>query len=221
MDIVKYDMYRRPDLGAYMMANDEVVLVPMGFVHTKAQRLADHLGVRYLGASVANTRLIGTLAVMNNRGIILPKTAYRNEYDLLREATGLEVGVLDSRLTALGNVVCANDKGAIVSPMMSDDDCRVVSDVLDVEVVRSRIAGFSQTGSVMVANNSAAVMHPDADEWDMSTVKDLLGAKVARSSVNNGVPYVASGMLANNRCVVVGTMTTGPEIMALTGAFMG
>ena len=221
MDIVKYDLSRMPDLGAYMSANDDVVLVPAGFSRSKAERLAGHLGVRHLYTSVANTRLIGTLSAMNNRGILLPKTAYQDEYDTLREETGLEVGVLDSRFTALGNVICANDRGAVVSPLMSDGDCRTISDVLGVEAVRTRIAGFNQTGAVVAANNSGAVVHPAADEWDIKTVTDLLGVRVARSSVNNGVPYVASGMLANNSGIVVGPMTTGPEIMALTGAFMG
>ena len=40
------------------------------------------------------------------------KTAYQNEYDFLKKELNLEVGVLDSKLTALGNVICANDKGA-------------------------------------------------------------------------------------------------------------
>ena len=220
MDIIKYDVYRGPNLGVYINVNDSVVLLPMGFAQSKAEKLAKYLDVEILYTSIANTRLIGSLCVMNNKGILLPKTAFANEYDLLKKETDLEVGVLDSKFTALGNVMCVNDKGAVVSPWLSDKDCQTISDVLGVETIQKKIAGFNQTGAVMVANNSGAAIHPEADEEDMKTFANVLGVKVEQSSINNGIPYVSSGILANNNSIVVGSLTTGPEIMMLTRAFL-
>jgi len=220
MDIIKYDVYRGPNLGVYISVNDSIVLLPMGFAESKAQKLAKYLKVDYHFTAIANTRLIGALSVMNNKGVLLPKTAYQNEYDFLKKETDLEVGVLDSKFTALGNVICANDKGAVVSPWLSNDDCQTISDVLGVEVIQKRIAGFNQTGVVLVANNTGAAIHPEADEEDMKTFANLLGVKIEQSSINNGIPYVSSGILANNNTVVVGSLTTGPEIMMLTRAFL-
>ena len=220
MDIIKYDVYRGPNIGVYTSVNDSVVLLPMGYAETKAEKLAKDLDVKYLFTSVANTRLIGALCIMNNKGALLPKTAYQDEFDFLKNETDLEIGVLDSKLTALGNVICANDKGAIVSPWLSPEDCQTISDVLGVEVLQKKIAGFNQTGVVMVANNSGAVIHPEADEEDMKTFSNLLGVKVEQSTINNGIPYLASGILANNHSIVVGSLTTGPEIMMLTRAFL-
>lgn len=220
MDIIKYDVYRGPNIGIYINANDDYVLVPMGFAKSKADKLSEYLGAEALFTSVANTRLIGALAVMNNRGILLPKTAYSSEYDFLKKETELEVGVLDSKYTALGNVICANDRGAIVSPWLSKDDCRAVSQVLGVEVYQKRIAGFYQTGAVLAANNGGAAIHPEADDEDMKVFANVLGTKIEHSTINNGIPYVSSGVLANNNNVVVGSLTTGPEIMMLTRAFL-
>ncbi len=220
MDIIKYDVYRGPNLGVYISTNDSVVLLPMGFAESKAEKLAGYLDVDYHYTAIANTRLIGSLSVMNNKGMLIPKTAFDNEYELLKKETRLEIGVLDSKFTALGNVICVNDKGAIVSPWLSDLDCQIISDVLGVEVFQKKIAGFNQTGAVMVANNSGAVIHPEADEEDMKTFANVLGVKVEHSSINNGIPYVSSGILANNSSLVVGSLTTGPEIMMLTRAFL-
>ena len=220
-DIIKYDLYRGPNIGVYAIANDSILLLPNGFAPEKASKLAGHLRVRHVRASVANTRLLGTLLVMNNSGMILPKTAFADEYDHLKAETGLNIGILDSKFTALGNIICANDKGAIVSPLLSSDDCQTISDTLGVEVVqRKRVAGMYQTGAVMVANNAGAAVHPETDEEDMKSFANLLGVNVEHSSINNGVPYVSSGILANNNCVVVGSLTTGPEIMMLTRAFL-
>lgn len=132
----------------------------------------------------------------------------------------MEVGVLDSKYTALGNVICANDKGAIVSPWLSKEDCQTIEQVLGVEVLQKRIAGFNQTGAVMVANNSGAAIHPEADEEDMKEFAKIMGVKIEQTSINNGIPYVMSGILVNNHTVVVGSMTSGSEIMMLTSAFL-
>jgi len=220
MDIIKYDVYRGPNLGVYLAVNDSIGLVPMGFAKTKADKLEEYLNIEIHFTAIANTRLIGALSVMNNKGILLPTTAYQNEYDFLKKETDLEVGILDTKFNALGNVICVNDKGAIVSPWLSKEDCQTISDVLGVETVQKRIAGFNQVGSVMVSNDSGAVIHPEANEEDMKMFANILGVKIEHSSINNGIPYVSSGILANNHSIVVGSLTTGPEIMMLTRAFM-
>jgi translation initiation factor 6 len=157
---------------------------------------------------------------MNNNGILLPTTAYQNEYDYLKKETDLEIGILDTKFNALGNVICVNDKGAVVSPWLSKESCKTISDVLGVEVIQKKIAGFNQTGVVLVANATGAVIHPEADEEDMKVIANVLGVKIEQSTINNGIPYVSSGILVNNHNVVVGSLTTGPEIMMLTRAFL-
>jgi len=76
---------------------------------------------------------------MNNKGILLPTTAYQNEYDFLKAETDLEVGVLDTKFNALGNVICANDKGAVVSPWLSKEECKTISDVLGLKQSRKEL----------------------------------------------------------------------------------
>jgi len=192
----------------------------MGYAKTKAEKLAKYLEVEPLYTAVANTRLMGALMSINNHGVLLPTTAYQDEYDFLKNETDLEVGVLDSKYTALGNVICTNDKGAIVSPWLSQSDVETIKQVLDVEVVQKRISGLNQVGALMVANNSGGVIHPEADEEDMKMFANGLGIHLEHSTINAGVPFVESGILVNNKTVVVGSMTTGPEIMMLTRAFL-
>jgi len=220
MDIIKFDVYRGPNIGIYINTNDDFVLLPMGFAQNKAEKLGEYLKAQVVYGSVANTRLLGALMVMNNNGILLPKTAYMDEYEFLKKQTKMEIGVLDSKYTALGNVICANDKGAIVSPWLSKDDCHTIEQVLGVEVLQKRIAGFNQVGAVMVANNSGAAIHPEADEEDMKEFANVMKVKIEQTTINNGIPYVMSGMLVNEKMVVVGSMTSGPEIMMLTRAFL-
>ncbi|MDA9235823.1 translation initiation factor IF-6 [bacterium] len=220
MDIIKYDVYRQPNIGVYINVNDTIGLVPMGFAETKANKLAEYLNIEIFYTAIANTRLIGTLSVMNNKGILLPSTAYQDEYDYLKNETDLEVGVLDTKFNALGNVICANDKGAIVSPALSKEDCKIISDVMGVEVLQKKIAGSHLSGVSLKANNTGGVIHPEAEEKDIEIIADLLSVNIEQTSINGGVPYVTSGILANNHCIIVGSMTSGSEIMNLTRAFL-
>ena len=220
MDIIKYDVYRQPNIGVFINVNDTIGLVPMGFAETKANKLAEYLNVEIFHTAIANTMLIGTLSVMNNKGILLPSTAYQDEYDYLKNETDLEVGVLDTKFNALGNVICANDKGAIVSPALSKEDCKVISDVMGVEVLQKKIAGSHLSGVSLKANNTGGVIHPEAEEKDIEIIADFLSVNIEQTSINGGVPYVTSGILANNHCIVVGSMTSGSEIMNLTRAFL-
>jgi len=220
MDIIKYDVYRQPNIGVFINVNDTIGLVPMGFAETKANKLAEYLDIEIFHTAIANTRLIGTLSVMNNKGILLPSTAYQDEYNYLKNETDLEVGVLDTKFNALGNVICANDKGAVVSPALSKEDCKIISDVMDVEVLQKKIAGSHLSGVSVKANNTGGVIHPEAEEKDIKIIEDLLSVNIEQTSINGGVPYVTSGILANNHCIIVGSMTSGSEIMNLTRAFL-
>lgn len=220
LDIIKYDVYRGPHLGIYTSVNDDFVFVPNGFAKTKAENLANFLETDYLFTSVANSRLMGVLMVANNNGILLPHTSEQYELEQLKKSTGLNVARLDTKHTALGNLICANDKGAVVSPLLLKEDIKLIEDVLGVEVIQKKVAGYQQVGAMVVATSNGCIIHPETDEQDIKTISKVLGVKVEAATINGGVPFVSSGILANNNCIVVGRETSGPEIMMLTRAFI-
>ena len=219
MDIIKYDVYSGTNIGVFTSVNDKFVFIPNGFAKTKAENLARYLQTEYLMTPVANTRLIGILMVLNNHGILLPKTSSPEEIANLRKCTDLNVKILDTKYNALGNLICVNDKGGVISPIIEKEYIKEIEDVLDIEVMQKRIAGFHQVGAVMKANNHGAVIHPEADEEDIKNFSNVLGVNIEPATINGGLPFVSSGMLANSNAVVVGNLTNGPEIMMLTRAF--
>ena len=219
MDIIKYDIYRNPNIGIYTKANNDFVFIPRGFAQTKTENLAKYLQTDYLITSIANTRLLGILMVLNNHGILLPKTCSQEEIKNLKKGTDLNIKILDAKHNALGNLICANDKGGIISPLIDKEHLREIEDVLDIEVLQKKIAGYNQVGAVMTATNQGGVIHPEADEKDISVFSNILGINIEPATINGGIPYLSSGILANSNAVVVGTLTNGPEIMMLTRAF--
>lgn len=219
MDITHGNVYGGPNIGLYASVSDSYLLVPSGFTPLKAQSLADALQVPWHAVSICGTRLSGAMSVHVKSAILLPKTALVSEYEELSAVA--DVHVIDAQYTALGNLICANSRGAIVSPLLSNADCKRIQDALDVEVIRMKVAGMEQCGSLTKTNDTGTVVHPLADEHEIQRISEILHTRVEPSTINNGVPYVSSGILANNKAIVVGGQTTGPEIMMLTRAFIG
>ena len=219
MGIFKYDVYRSPNVGIYTKCNDSFVFLPNGFATTKANNLSEFLQTDYLFASLANTRLLGPLMVVNNKGILLPRNCLDEELMHLKKSTGLNVDILETKHTAIGNLICVNDRGGIMSPIIPNEFVKKVEDVLGIEVVQKKIAGYHQAGAMVVATSHGGIIHPDTEEDDIKIFSDILGVELEPATINGGTPYLASGILANNKSLVVGTLTHGPELVMLTKAF--
>jgi len=219
LGIFKYDVYRSPNVGIYTKCNDSFVFLPNGFATTKANNLSEFLQTDYLFASLANTRLLGPLMVVNNKGILLPRNCLDEELMHLKKSTGLNVDILETKHTAIGNLICVNDRGGIMSPIIPNEFVKKVEDVLGIEVVQKKIAGYHQAGAMVVATSHGGIIHPDTEEDDIKIFSDILGVELEPATINGGTPYLASGILANNKSLVVGTLTNGPELVMLTKAF--
>jgi len=109
LDIFKYDVYSGSNDGIFTSVNDKFLFVPNGFAKTKAENLAHYLQTEYLKTPVANTRLLGILMVLNNHGMLLPRTSSPEEIANLRKCTDLNVKILDTYYTALGNLISVYD----------------------------------------------------------------------------------------------------------------
>jgi translation initiation factor 6 len=219
MAIYRYTFYKSPNIGIFVKANDTLILVPHGFAETKSEKLADYLQVSEARASVAGTRLLGPMSVMNNNGILLPSIASEEEVDAIRQASKLNVERVNSRLTAIGNLVAANDNGAIVSPLLNGEVERQIRDVLGVPSQSMAVGGFVQAGSMIVATNVGAAVTPRASEDEVKLVSEILQVPAEPVTVNGGMPFLSSGIVANSKSVVVGTLTSGPELIMMSRVF--
>ncbi|MCS6788127.1 MAG: translation initiation factor IF-6, partial [Aigarchaeota archaeon] len=128
------------------------------------------------------------------------------------------VDVLRSRLTALGNLIAVNNKGAVVSPDFTQREIRAIEDVLSVEVVRGTVAGMKTVGSLTVVTDRVGFVTVDASDSDVEVLEEALRVEFTRVTVNDGSKFIRSGMLANGRAAVVGNRTRGPELMLISSA---
>lgn len=171
----------------------------------------DVLDVPVLNTRVYGTNLVGLFCQGNSNGMLLPYFVSDEDFKKVsgfaREA-GFNVGKVEDKHTALGNLIACNDHGAIVSPLIED---KTIGDVLDVEVVKKKIADSNETGSCLIATNKGFLAHPDAEQ-QLDKIEDILKVKGLCGTVNYGFPFVKSGVITNSNGYIAGIRTSGIEL---------
>jgi translation initiation factor 6 len=220
LGIYRYDIYKSPNLGLYVRTNNNTILLPFGFAETKTSKLKEYLEVEnVIPTSIGGTRLIGAMSVINNNGILLSSITSDDEIEIIKRACDLTVERLSSKFTAVGNLILANDRGALVSPIFKGEVDKQIREVLGVPVISSNIAGYYQIGSMIVATDTGAAVHPRATEEEIENISEILKVEIEPVTVNGGMPFLSSGLLANSKSVIAGSLTSGPELIMISRAF--
>lgn len=222
MTVEAVDIYGSACIGAFTFANRELAIIPDDAPDKLDRVFEGCLGVKVVRAKVASSPLIGILVAGNSNGLLLPRTIMAEEYELLkREAGDLNVEVFDSKRTALGNIVLANDRAALIHPDLTDREARIIADVLGVEVVRGSIAGVPFVGAAAIVNNRGLLAHPLASEDELRWLEELFKVKADGGTVNHGFPLLRVGAVVNDRGAIVGSLTTGIEIAKIEVVLLG
>ncbi len=218
-EIHLFDIYRSANIGIFLRASEKFCLVPYGLPKTKNDKIIEMLKVKTIPASIAGSRLLGPLSVANSTGIIVSRLSDDEEIKNLGQVTGQNVLKLESRFTSVGNLISANDHGAVISDVFSEESAKEVERALEVPVRRMRIGSFIQVGAMISATNSGALVHPIASELEINAISKILGLEPEPATINGGVPFVSSGVVGNSLGVLVGTLTRGSELVILSRAF--
>jgi translation initiation factor 6 len=163
-------------------------------------------------STVATLDAVGIMSAATSGGIVVPYTTTEDELARLKRAADFNVDWIDNKMTALGNIILANDKGALCHPDFDAASIQKIEDTLGVEVVKGTIARLPLVGANAVANNHGAVAHPLATSEELERIRDVLKVEVEVGTVNRGSPYTRLGVLANATGLLAGYETTGVEL---------
>jgi translation initiation factor 6 len=219
MHFTRAHLNGNPYLGIFALASEECLLVPPTSPRRAVRQISETLEIPSIPVTVAGTELVGTFAVSNSKGILLPRDATKKELERLRDATDLPVGVLDSKYNALGNLILTNDSGALVSSLYTEAEKQIISDVLDVEAHTGAIDRLHIVGSLGKATNIGSLVSPRTTDEEITVIKDTLKVRVERGTANLGVGNVGTCILVNSKGAAAGMPTTGIEMGRIQQVF--
>jgi translation initiation factor 6 len=162
--------------------------------------------------------LAGAFVCANSNGILLPSFIRDEELAVIKSVFEGTITIMETRRTAYGNLVLANDRGAVVDPRFKEPQLKKIAETLGVEVVPSEIAGLPYVGSLAVATNKGVLAHPLLKDEERKILESVFKVPVDVGSVNCGIPYVGTGLIANSHAAVAGSLTSGPEMFIIGNA---
>ena len=203
-----------PNLGVYISVNDEVAIVPFNLSTEVEDIIKETLEVDTIKTSIAGCNLNGALAVGNSNGFVVSPYINERELQTLEDA-GLNVSLMPGKYTAVGNIIAANDHGAIAGPNVGEKAIKVIEDTLKVPVEISSIADSNIIGSSSLVTNKGFLVHRDASYEELDFVEEVFKVEGNIGTVCKGMPLVGACGIANSQGAIVGESTTGPEMARL------
>ena len=212
MTIIRTNFEGDVNVGAFGIITDGFVFTSPNMSEKSIDMIERTFNLPLIQTTVATTDIIGIMSVANSNGILVPYTITEDELTALKQSSDVRVDWIESKMTALGNIVLANDKGAVCHPEFKAEARKKIADVLDVEVIPGTIARLPIVGASTLATNKGAIVHPVASDEEINQVAQLLKVEVEVGTINRGSPYTRLGVLANTDGMIAGSETTGVEL---------
>lgn len=222
MKILLINFHGDHNIGLFGKASDQLCILGKFILEKNRAAIENTLGVKTIKLSIANTDFIGMFCCMNSNGIVIPNIVTQREleeYKKVKNELGINIEVIKSKFTTLGNMVLCNDNGGIVSKNFSAKEKAKIEDCLGIKIEYSKIAKMAVVGSCGVATNRGCLVHRDADEKEIERIQEALKVKVDIGTANFGSPFVGSCAIANSNGCFLGESTSGPEVQRFYDIF--
>ena len=209
-----------PNVGLYGLATDRFAII--SDIEADKDEISDVLKVPMIVQKMARTDFAGIFLAGNSNAVLVPNIIETKELDNLKKelskiSEDIEVKVIETEHTALGNLILCNDRAAIISSLLEKHKDEI-AEALKVPVTVSDLMDLSITGSLCISTNKGFLLNMHAEKEDFELVEKTLKIDGDIGSVNFGGAFVRCGMIANSNGYLVGNQTTGPELTRIDEA---
>ncbi|MBW6461774.1 MAG: translation initiation factor IF-6 [DPANN group archaeon] len=220
MRVIKTTLNGDPNVGLYGMATDRYAIISDS--NADKAVISEVLGVPVIVTRIARTDLTGIFIAGNSNAVLLPDIIESKELEIITEgikkiSKDIVVKVIKTNNTALGNLILANDKAAVISTLLEEQKDEI-SEALKVPVIVADLMDLSIIGSICITTNKGFLMNMHAEKEDFELVEQNIKVEGDIGTVNFGGPFVRSGLIANSNGYLIGNQTTGPEISRIDEA---
>ncbi|MFH1589604.1 MAG: translation initiation factor IF-6 [archaeon] len=212
MATIMMGINNNPNIGLYAFVTNKFALVGREARTSIVKEMERILEVPVHRIAIAGTSLIGVFLSGNEKKLLVPSITFERE---LKELDRLKIKyeVFQTDLTCLGNNILMNKNGALVNPDFSDEEVKKLKSILKIPVEKFGIAKTETPGACAVINGDKALIHRDTSSIETKKIEKVLKVQTMPGTVNMGVPQIKSGVLCNNKGLIIGELCGPAEIM--------
>ncbi len=205
------DFNENPNIGVFCRANNDILFTRKGLLSKIKKRIIQTLDVELVELTIADATIIGSLLTMNSKAAIVTDFIDSKNLKIIKDH-GFEVYVTEDIINAVGNDILVNDKGVLVHPELKDETIKKIEEIFKIPVYRGTIGSLKTVGMAAVVTNNGLLCHPKTTDDEIDHLKKVFKVDVMIGTINHGVPMIGSGLVANTKGAVVGSLTTGIEM---------
>jgi len=215
--LTRRDVINNINIGVFVSINEDYAIVPRSFNDKEKEIIAEKLDVEVISTSINGSNLIGSLVVGNSRGFLVSRYATDSEIEPIKKVTPVER--FPDRMNACGNLILANNKGAMVHPELSNTSLKLIEEFLGVSVYKGSIGGYNVVGKAAVVTDKGLLVNPYIKKDDIEDLEKIFDVPLGIGTINFGSSLIGSGLIVNSKGYIVGGNTTGPEIARVEEVF--
>lgn len=201
-----------PYVGVFAASTPNGVIVRPDIGDEAVAAIVGELGVDVIRTTIGGTATVGAVFVGTATGAVVTNQLTQTERERVEDALDVPVAAVPGPINAVGNVVVANNTGALVHPDLDDATVKTIASTLEVTVQRGTLAGVGTVGMAAVASDAGVLSHPKASEEELTVLEEVLGVPADIGTVNYGGPLIGSGLIVTEDGYIAGSETTGPEL---------
>ena len=207
----RLDFNENHAVGVLCRTNEDVAFVQRGLTKKVKNKIISALDVTLVELTIADANIVGSLLTINSNGAVVTDIIDDASIKII-EDQGLDVYVIQDKINAAGNDILVNDNGALVHPRLKDETLKEIEETFKVPVHRGTIGSLNVVGMAAVVTNKGLLCHPKVEPDEKRQLEKIFNVSVMIGTVNHGVPLIGSGLVANTKGAVVGSLTTGIEM---------
>lgn len=224
MELIKLRVKGSVHIGVYVFANDYIGFIPPGLSREEKEAIMNTLDIELVETKIAETDLVGVFIAGNNHGVVLPRNVLDEEVERIKPYLAkhdMNLYISRSKHTAMGNIILSNNRAAIIGEVIEKHEAQKIAEALNVEYMVKDIMYLNIPGSLAIVTDRGGLVHPDISDEELRFLEKFFKVNFERATVNAGIPFIKSGIVANNHGIIVGEDTTGPEILRIKRGLEG
>lgn len=207
----RLDFLENPNVGVFCKTTDDICIIRKALPKKVLKRVSAALQTKFIELQMVDATIVGSLLACNKHGAVVSNIVREEEITVLEE-NGFTVASIEDKFNAVGNDILVNDVGGLIHPRIENETIKVIEETLHIPLEKGTIAGLENIGMAAVATNKGVLCHPKVTDEEKTVLETVFKVPVMIGTVNHGVPLIGSGLVANTKGAVVGSLTTGIEM---------